>query len=201
VVAVRNDSPLKTGQDLIARLTEDPKSLSIAIATSLGNHIHLAIAKPLQVGGVDIGGLVVVPYKSSAESMNALLGGHVDVVSATTPNMVAHLQAGTIRLLAVAAPQRLEGIFADVPTWREQGVDAIQQSSQGVIAAPGATPEQLAYWHDALKKVTSKPEWKEFLKSNQWKENFQTPEEARLSMDREFHEAKRTLTALGLVAQ
>lgn len=201
VVAVRSDSPLKNGRDLVERLKQDPKALSIAIATSLGNHIHLGIAKPLQAGGVDVGGIVVVPYRSSAESMNALLGGHVDVVSATTPNMVAHLQAGTIRLLAVAAPERLEGIFADVPTWREQGIDAIQRSSQGVIAPPGATPEQIAYWSEAIRKVTSKPEWKEFLKTNQWKENFQTPDQARASMDREFQEAQRALAALGMTGQ
>lgn len=198
VVAVRSDSPLKTGQDLIARLRENPKALSIAIATSLGNHIHLGIAKPLQAGGVNASEVVIVPYKSSAESMNALLGGHVDVVSATTPNMVAHLQAGTIRLLAVATPERLGGIFAKVPTWREQGIDAVQQSSQGVIAPPGATPEQIAYWSEALRRVTGKPEWKAFLEANQWKENFQTPEQARASMDREFQEARRALAALGM---
>ncbi len=46
VVAVREDSPIRTAKDLVERLRKDPGGLSIGIATSAGNHIHVAIALP-----------------------------------------------------------------------------------------------------------------------------------------------------------
>src|SRR3546814_10817910 len=75
---------------------------------------------------------VIVPYKSSGESITALLGGHVDVVSASSPNVLAQYKAGTIRLLAVTTAERLPGQLSAVPTWKEQGIDAVSTSVQGV---------------------------------------------------------------------
>ncbi|WP_076511455.1 tripartite tricarboxylate transporter substrate binding protein [Pseudacidovorax sp. RU35E] len=199
VVAVRADSPLRTGSDLIARLRQDPTALSIGIATTLGNHIHLGIARPLKAGQVDVTRLRVIPYKSSAESLTALLGGHLDVISATTPNVVGQLKAGAIRLLAVAAPQRLGGVFADAPTWREQGVNAVGQSVQGVMAPKGISATQQAYWTRALREVTQTPDWKDFLVLNQWQDNFQGPQDTATQLAAEYREVRALLAELRLV--
>ena len=88
LVAVRADSPFKTAKDLLDALKRDPTSVKIAVAPLKGLNTHLAIAKPLKVAGIDITKLTVVPFRSSADSMSALLGGHVDVVSATGPTVV-----------------------------------------------------------------------------------------------------------------
>ena len=165
VVAVRADSPLKTGRDLIAKLRASPNSLSIGIADQLGNHIHVAIAKPLKAGGVDVANLNVVPYRSSAESMVALLGGHLDLISASAPNVVTQFQAGKIRLLAVANAERLGGALASVPTWKEQGVDATFTSVQGVLGPRDMSPEQIRYWELAFERLSKSEAWKQFLAS------------------------------------
>lgn len=199
VVAVRADSPLRSGPDLIAALGKDAGALSIGIATTLGNHIHLGVAKPLRAGGVDIRKLRVVPYKSSAESVSALLGGHLDVVSATTPNLVAHLAAGRVRVLAVGSPQRLDGVYAGVPTWREQGVDALGQSVQGVMTGPGVNAEQQRYWTEALRRATESPGWRELLARNQWQANFLTGPQAAAHLARERQEVAQLLTELDLL--
>ena len=108
-VSVRADSPIKNAQDLVERLRKDPSALSIAVASALGNHIHVGIAKPLKTAGVDIKKLKVVAFKSSGDSVAALLGGHIDVVSSTTPNVLGQLQAGRIRVLAITSANRLGG--------------------------------------------------------------------------------------------
>jgi len=172
VVAVRADSPIKSAQDLVAHLKKAPNSLSIAVATSIGNHIHVAIAKPLKAAGVDISKLLIVPYKSSAESMSALLGGHVDVVSASTPNVLAQYKAGKIRLLAVASAHRLSGELANVPTWKEQGVNASFNSVQGVLGPRNMTPQQVEYWENAFAKIAATKEWNDFLKLQLWTPHF-----------------------------
>src|SRR6478609_8006583 len=154
-LAVRADSPLRNASDLVAKLKADPTSTTIAIATALGNHIHIGAAKPLMAAGVDVAKMTVVPFKSSAESVTALLGGHVDVVAATTANLVGQLEAGKIRLLAISSPKRLGGTFANVPTWKEQGIDTEFTSMQGIMAPLGLTPAQHEYWSETLTRAAS----------------------------------------------
>lgn len=198
-VAVRAESPIKTARDLVAALKKDPTSLSIGVATSIGNHIHAAIAKPLQVAGVDISKLTVVPFKSSAESMTNLLGGHLDIISASAIDVVPQSKAGKIRVLAVASAERLGGDLAGVPTWREQGVDAVYTSSQGVQGTKGLTPAQVDFWEGVLRRVTGTPEWDAFLAKNHWKPRFMGSVEARAYLDSEARSARALLGQLGLL--
>src|SRR5690606_34553241 len=79
-VLVHADSPYQTAQDLIDQLKKDPDSLNIAIAASLGNDIHVGVAKALMLAGVDISKLTFVPFRSSGESITNLIGKNVDVV-------------------------------------------------------------------------------------------------------------------------
>ncbi len=198
LVAVRADSPLTSAKDLVEHLKRKPDSLSIAIATSVGNHIHLAIAKPLKQAGVDIGKLVIVPYKSSGESMNALLGGHVDVVSASSPNVLTQYKAGTIRLLAVTTENRLTGDLADIPTWKEQGIDAVSTSVQGIIGPKDMTPAQLAYWENALEKVATSAQWNSFVEQQLWRPRFVKHDEMKRILDAEYESTRKLLNDLNL---
>ncbi len=197
-VVVRADSPIQNAQDLIATLRRDPAGLSIGIATTLGNHIHLGIAQPLKQAGVPIQGLRVVPYKSSAESMTALVGGHLDVVLATTPNLLPYLQANRVRVIAMAADERLGGAFANAPTWKEQGVDYVSQSFQGVMTTAGISPAQKAFWVQALQRVTQLPDWQAFVALNQWKPQFLGPEATQASVRQQIVQTRALLAELGL---
>jgi putative tricarboxylic transport membrane protein len=159
LVAVRADSPLKDGTELIASLKADPGKLRIAVAPAMGQNTHLAIAKPLNTAGVAVDKLTIAPFRSSAESVTALLGGHVDVVSATAPVILPQVQAGKLRILASAAPEPGTGALAGVKTWREQGVPADYVSYNGVMLPPGANADQIRFWEDALRKVSQDKTW------------------------------------------
>jgi len=110
--------------------------------------------------------LTVAPFRSSAESMGALLGGHVDMVVATGPTVVPQMQSGKIRVLVSAAPKRGTGPLAEVPTWREQGVEADYVSYNGVLLPPGVDAEQIRFWENALQKVAAAPEWKALVEKS-----------------------------------
>ena len=198
VVAVRHDSPIRDARDLIERLKVDPEAVSIGIATTLGNHIHIAIAQPLKQAGVDVKRLRIVPYKSSAESSTALVGGHLDVVSATTPNLLPHLASGRVRLLAIGAEQRLGGAFAQTPTWREQGIDYINDSFQGVAVASGVSAQQRDYLVSALRRVTSSAEWRQFVELNQWQPNFVVPDDTARELKHQVQQTRALLAELRL---
>ena len=138
----------------VERLRKDPSSLSIAVASALGNHIHVGIATPLKTAGVDIKKLKVVAFKSSGDSVAALLGGHIDVVSSTTPNVLGQLQAGKIRVIAITSANRQSGALAGVPTWKEQGVNIEFNASQGAIGPKGLSAAQIAFWENAFLRLS-----------------------------------------------
>lgn len=197
-VSVRTESPIRDAKDLVERLKRDPTSLSIGVATSIGNHIHVGAAKPLKTAGVDISKLTVVPYRSSQESLTNLVGGHLDVMAATTPNLLAPLQQGRIRVLAVASAERLDGPLSEIPTWKELGVDTSYNSAQGVLAPKGIPPEAAAFWEKFFRTVTSDPDWIEFVKARQLGERFRTASQTRAELTEAYDDTRGVLRDLGL---
>ena len=104
--AVRSDSPLKTAGDLFARLRAAPESVAVGLP-SIGNVFHLGIARTTRSAGGDPRKLRVVVFNSSGQSLTALRGGHIDLVPTAPANVISYVKAGTLRVLAIAAPARL----------------------------------------------------------------------------------------------
>ncbi|MCL4182021.1 MAG: tripartite tricarboxylate transporter substrate binding protein [Burkholderiaceae bacterium] len=159
LVAVRAESSLDDAADLVAALRTDPGKLRVAVAPALGQNTHMAIAKPLKAAGIAIDRMTVVPFRSSGDSVMALLGGHVEVVSATAPVILPHVASGKLRILASAAPEPGTGPLARVKTWRQQGVAADYVSYNGVMLPPGVDAEQIRFWEAALLRVSRDPSW------------------------------------------
>lgn len=201
VVAVRAESPLKNATDLVNALKADPTALKIAIAPAMGQNTHMAIAKPLKVAGVAIEKLTIAPFRSSGDSVVQLLGGNVDVVSATAPVVLPHVASGKLRILATAGRERGAGPLAAVPTWREQGVAADYISYNGVQLAPKATPEQVRFWENALKQVAASPAWVALVEKSGNKPIFRGHEESLKYFEAEFKSATELAAQLGLAAK
>jgi putative tricarboxylic transport membrane protein len=200
-VSVRADSPIRTAGDLVERLRKDPQSLSIAVASTMGNHIHVGIAQPLKAAGVDVRRLRVVAFKSSGESITQLLGGHIDVVSSTTPNVVGQLQGGKIRVIAIGSPKRLPGAMASVPTWMEQGVNIHFSAAQGAIAPLGLSAAHVAFWEEAFRKLSETPEWQKEIAASFWESNYLDSRGASRFYETQAREMREILTELGLAKQ
>jgi putative tricarboxylic transport membrane protein len=201
VFAVRTESPLKTGKDLADRLKSDPRSLSFAIGNAFGSSRHMAAALLMKTLGGNPRDLKTVAFKGSAGGITAMLGGHIDVIVAGAVNANAHVAAGRMRVLAVAAPQRLSGTLAAAPTWREQGIDVVYGNWRGIFAPKGLSPAQVEYWESTLRRMAQAPEWKENLEKNHWSENFLTGPQLAKEIEQEYSYLKSMLTDLGLVKQ
>jgi putative tricarboxylic transport membrane protein len=197
-VNVRTDSQVKSGRDLIDRLKKDPESLSFGISTSIGGANHTTLMVCLRAGGVDIKRLKTAVFPGGAASTTALLGGHVDVINTAPGNMVAHFKAGTLRTLAISSPKRLRGVFASVPTWREQGVNADSSSWRGLMGPKGMTPEQIAYWDKVFAAMVKTEDWKKDLDANFWEDAYANAKGASKRLDEEYAEYKAILTELGV---
>lgn len=201
LVAVRADSPLQTAKDLVDALKRDPAALKIAVAPLRGLNTHLAIVKPLQAAGVDVARLTIAPFRSSAESMTALLGGHVDVVSATGPTVVPQVLAGKVRMIASAAPEHGTGPLAGVKTWREQGVAADYVSYNGVLLPAGVDAEQIRFWEDALRKVAASPEWIALVEKSGNKPMFKGYVDSHRYLQSELTSTQQLVGSLGAAAK
>jgi putative tricarboxylic transport membrane protein len=198
VFAVATGSPMKTGKELVDRLRKDVRGITVGFANAFGSTRHQAAGLMMKTIGGNPRDLKVVVFKGSAEAITALLGGHIDYVVVGAVNTLAHIGTGRMRVLAVAAPQRLYGPLADVPTWRELGVNFTSGSWRGIFGPKGLTPAQVAYWEGALKKVTESPEWKADLEKNYWTDDFVTGAKLRKDLEEEYAATKALLIDLGL---
>lgn len=198
LVAVRADSALKNASDLVAALKADPTALRIAVAPALGQNTHMAIAQPLKAAGVAIDKLTIAPFRSSGESVTALIGGHVDVVSATAPVIMPQVKAGKLRVLASAAAQPGTGALAGIKTWREQGVAADYVSYNGVMLAPGVNAEQIRFWEDALRRVSQDKTWQAMVEQSGNRPIFRGYVESHRYLMSEWQAATELATSLGL---
>lgn len=199
VLAVNESSPMKSGQDLVARLRKAPQSVTLGFSSALGNHHHIAAGLLMRAIGAPVRELKPVVFKGSSEALTALLGNHLQLVSTGAGNAAPHAEAGKLRILGVSAAKRLSGPMAAVPTWKEQGVDMTYGSWRAIVAPKGLQPAQLAYWESALRRVTETPEWKAELERNFWTDDFQTGAALRKEIDKEYADSKAVLTELGLV--
>jgi putative tricarboxylic transport membrane protein len=197
-IAVRPDSPFRSGRALLDALKQDPNAIAFGIANSLGNANHQAIALALKVEGIHPARVRNVVFQSGAHSMTALLGGHVQAVPASVGLWANPMKAGQVRLIAVSSPQRLGGAFAPVPTWREQGTDAVVSVWRMITAPPGLTPAQTAFWQNALKKTTEAPEWKRDLEINYQNDEFMAGAELGRALDALHAQLKALLIDLDL---
>ena len=198
---VRQDSPLKTGNDLLAALKADPEALPIGLATAAGNTNHIAAGLAAKAAGGDVKKLKVVVFGSGGESMTALLGGHVAVVATPSANSIAHLQAGRMRVLAVAAPARLEGALAVVPTWKEQGQDIVVANWRPVVGPKGWSVAQVAYWEAVLARLVGSEEWKKEVARIGGVSHYMGSRELAGYFDSQYAQFRTVLTELGLARQ
>ena len=196
--AVNADSPLKSGRDIVERLKKDPGAVSFAVAASLGGANHISTVIAMKAAGVDVKKLKFVVFDAGVKGQTAVMGGHVDVAVVPLSGAVAQIQAGRLRVLAVTSARRQGGVFAAVPTWKEQGVDMVFSSWRGVIGPKGMSAPQIAYWEGVLTRVAQTDEWKQDMENNFWESNFMNSADSRRYLKSQYDEFKSVLVEVGL---
>lgn len=158
-IVVPAGSPFRDVRDIIEKLKKDPQSVSIAIGFSPGGINHLAAALLFKQAGVDVKRLKTVVLQGQGAVYTALLGAHVDIAPMQVANAVAGAQQGKLRILGIATERRMEGVLADVPTWREQGFDLVWSNVRFMFGPKGLDAAQRAFWDSTLGRVVQSEEW------------------------------------------
>jgi len=196
-VSVNTASPFKTGKDLVERMKQAPDALSVAVGSALGATSHLGIAIALKNAGVDIKRMRSVVFPG-AGSITNVLGGHVDAATGALTAAAPYWRSGQLRILAVTAPERLGGEFADIPTWREQGIEGTVSNWRFLIAPPGLSGEQIAFWNDVMRRTVQSAEWKQLVDKHKWVNHYIPSGEAGPYLEKQDQQQREILTELGL---
>ncbi len=151
------DGPIRTWADFVAYARANPGKLSYGSTGTLTSP-HLTTELIAQRLGLQLNH---VPYKGSADLMQALAGGHL-MAAADSTGFASLVAAGKLRVLNTWGDRRLEK-FPDAPTLRELGLDIVQNSPFGIGAPRGTPPEVVAKLHDAFRKAMEEPSYVQAL--------------------------------------
>jgi putative tricarboxylic transport membrane protein len=198
VITVGASSPIKSLKDLVDRLKADPGSASFGMVARGGPN-HLAVSQVMRSAGVDPRKLRTVVFKTNAESFLAVMGGHIQAVVSSVSAALPQAQSGNTRMLAVVAPQRGAGAIANIPTTREQGIEATGISNwRGIFTSKGVAPAQAAYWDNALAKMAASEEWKKELDGTNMQPRYLRAAPFAKFLDVEYAMTRGVMTDLGL---
>lgn len=195
IAVVGKSSPIKNGKDLIARLKKSPSSVSIGLV-SPGAAQHISVARAAKAAGVDPRRLKIIVFKSGGEVLVAAMGGHIDVGVSSVSTFRSAIADGTVRAIAVAAPKRLAGDMAEVPTWKELGFDSIVSNFRAMFGPRGLSDAQVAYWEEVLFQVASSEEWLDELEKNSIVGEFLKSQQARQALASWYDSMKASLAEL-----
>ena len=153
-IVVPADSPLKTWTHFVAWAKANPGKLSYG-STGTMTSPHLTTELIAQKLGIE---LLHVPYKGSADLMQATLGGQL-MAAADSTGFAPQVEAGKLRVLNTWGAERLAK-FPDAPTLKELGLDIVQNSPFGIGAPKGTPAPVVKRLHDAFKQAMEQDSYK-----------------------------------------
>ncbi len=195
MLSVRTESPYKTIDEFVKAARAKPGGMTVGgTATNTEDHIFTYLFERAAKVKVKY-----VPFNSGGEVTAALMGGHIDAGVMNPNEIIAQVDAGKARNLAVASRKRLADA-PDLPTFAERGYDFYWEQMRGVVGPANMSPEAVKWWQDTLKKVTDTPKWKnDYIKKNLLTPTQWTGAEADKYLDSLNKKYTDALTGLGAV--
>ena len=196
VVTVRTEFPANTLGEFVNYAKSKPGRLSYGSAGP-GSLSHMASAVFLKSAGLD---MIHVPYRGLAPAFTDLLGGNIDLLSATPVETKAFLASGKVKFLAISSAQRSPQ-FPDLPTIRETLNSPPVVTIHGILA-PARTPRDIV---DAVARevaaAENTPEFRERLQKIGVEPAVNTPEEFAAIIANETARWRDVVRDLGIYVQ
>jgi len=153
VLFVKGEAPWKTLRDVLQHAKSNPGKLTVG-NSGTGSHTHFSSVWLFRAAGAQV---VDVPF-NAAQVVPSLLGGHIDSVVQLPGALAGHVKSGAVRALVALSGAR-DPFFPDVPTAREQGVNAVAELWRGVAVPKGTPARVVAKLEDAIRKAVESPEF------------------------------------------
>lgn len=160
-VATKTDSPIKTLKDLVAFARANPGKATIG-TPGAGTSSELFMRAVAQQEKVEIS---MVPFQGDAPAATAMLGGHVTAIAASAGSWAAHINAGSMRLLASIEVDRID-VAPDVPNLVEMGYPYYGASIQYMYGPKGLPPAVKKKLIDVLGAAIRSPLYVDIARKN-----------------------------------
>ena len=199
VLVVREDSAYRDFRDVLAQFRSDPRSVKVAGGSVRGDLDHLAAALAFRAAGEDARKLAYVPYDAGGKALAGFLTGEGDVLSTGLGEALEYYRAGRLRIIAISAPERI-ATAADVPTYREQGVDFEFVNWRGFFAAPRLPDEAANRYSALIGKLLDTAEWERIRANNGWENLYLDRQDFGAFLAAQEQEIRSLLADLGFTA-
>ena len=154
LVVTMVERPWRTAKDLLDAGKATPGKIRIA-GSGIGSVNHVNFVEMMNLAGSP---LVYVPFPGAAPALAAFLGGHMEGLVIPPYEIGPHVASGKVKILGIFSETRKKGL-PEVPTMREMGYDVTREINGLVIAPKGIPPAVVAALEEAIRKVTSDPEF------------------------------------------
>jgi tripartite-type tricarboxylate transporter receptor subunit TctC len=151
IMIVAASSPIKSVAELVAYAKANPDKTNYASSSA---SFQLVTELFKQKTGAP---MQVIPYKSTNESVLAVISGQVTTTIADASPVTGQVKSGSARALAVAAPKRMED-FPDVPTLKEAGADVDAVLWSGIFAPKATPPAVVKKLEGELMRIARSPD-------------------------------------------
>ncbi len=194
VLTVHPSVPAQNLKEFIELLKKNPGKYSFASSGTAGIG-HMMGELFLSATGTD---MVHIPYKGAGPAVLDVIGGQVPVLFDNLPSSKAHIDAGKMRLLAVASPKRLS-FYPNIPTFTEAGLADVNDRVWYGLVVPANTPKDIvAKLHAAAVKTVNNPAVNEKLAAQGAEPVANTPAEFSAQIKVEFEKMKTIVTKKGI---
>lgn len=164
VIAVRNDSPFKSLADVAKALRSDLRNVTIGAGGTLGSQDWFKAALLARAAGVNHKSMRFVAFEGGGDAIAALRGGHVSLFAGDAAELSQFVGKGeALRVLAVLSKERLGGVYANVPTAREQGFEVVWPIARGFYLGPDVPDADVRAWSETLRQAMNAPDYPTLL--------------------------------------
>jgi tripartite-type tricarboxylate transporter receptor subunit TctC len=153
MLVVRADAPWKTLKDLVEDAKKRPGEI-VFTSSGLYGAAHIPMEMFIKAAGIKMRHL---PTTGGGPMMNAMLGGHAQLVMTPVSLAAAHVKAGKLRLLAHSGTGPVAA-YPEVPTFKSQGYDVEYTAWAGLVAPKGTPPHVVKILRDAVRQAVKEPE-------------------------------------------
>ncbi|WP_416731692.1 Bug family tripartite tricarboxylate transporter substrate binding protein [Fictibacillus sp. JL2B1089] len=197
-IVVKEDSKYNNLKELMEAVKKDPKSVTAAGGSAPGSMDHLVAVLPAYKSDIDPKTVKYVSYDGGGEAIAALLGGNADYIATDASAVGEYLKAGKVKVLGISSTERLKGDLADVPTFKEAGINADFTIWRGVFGPKEMSDSAVAYWDKTLKKLNESKEWQDELERNGWAAEFKDGKEFETFLKDQEKQVEDLLKSLGM---
>jgi len=157
ILTAHSSQPYKTAEEFIEYVKQNPGKVQASIA-DVGSADHYTWLALTKASGIAANDLKWMPYGGGAPKVRAMLAGEAHVDMLILPLVSDAIKEGTVRILAVAAPERLPEL-PDVPTFAELGYDIEDGLVTAIWASKDTPKEQIDVLREKFAQAGKAPEY------------------------------------------